>query len=217
MASGAAIGVTVVGVVAIVGLLGLLGRYLGLWTWAWTWIRASREEKVKLCRSERTTSGRSYLFDNDLDWIGLWPRTGSYKRFTNLDDVTSMVTLDESVRPPEEPDLPPQPLRPAPAPPPSRMPGGWTDSGEGSPSPASSSIGLGAGVETPGALRPAPVLDRRDSEPARSAGGFRGGTRRPGLRTRANLTMDLGFRTIISSRKQTSWEKSKHLENVLRS
>ncbi|XP_063591337.1 uncharacterized protein LOC134768442 [Penaeus indicus] len=73
------------------------------------------------------------------------------------------MTLDESVRPPEEPDLPPQPLRPAPAPPP-RMPGGWTDSGEGSPSPASSSIGLGAGVETPPEpSRPAPVLDRRDS------------------------------------------------------
>ncbi|XP_047493529.1 uncharacterized protein LOC125042106 [Penaeus chinensis] len=106
----------------------------------------------------------SLQFDNDLDWIGLWPRTGSYKRFTNLDDVTSMMTLDESVRPPEEPDLPPQPLRPAPAPPPSRMPGGWTDSGEGSPSPASSSIGLGAGVETPPEpSRPAPVLDRRDS------------------------------------------------------
>lgn len=46
----------------------------------------------------------------------------------------------------------------------SRMPGGWTDSGEGSPSPASSSIGLGAGVETPPEpSRPAPVLDRRDS------------------------------------------------------
>ncbi|XP_069975500.1 uncharacterized protein [Penaeus vannamei] len=75
-----------------------------------------------------------------------------------------MMTLDESVRPPEQPDLPPQPLRPAPAPPPSRMPGGWTDSGEGSPSPASSSIGLGAGVETPPEpSRPAPVLDRRDS------------------------------------------------------
>ncbi|XP_042881869.1 uncharacterized protein LOC122259282 [Penaeus japonicus] len=126
------------------------------------YVKSTKERNFlgQLYKSQRY----SELFDNDLDWIGLWPRTGSYKRFTNLDDVTSMVTLDESVRPPEEPDLPPQPLRPAPAPPPSRMPGGWTDSGEGSPSPASSSIGLGAGVETPPEpSRPAPVLDRRDS------------------------------------------------------
>ncbi|XP_066955775.1 serine-rich adhesin for platelets-like [Macrobrachium rosenbergii] len=162
MASGLAVGVTVVGVVAIVGLLGLLGRYLGVWTWAWAWIRATREEKVQLCRSERTTSGRSYLFDNDLDWIGLWPRTGSYKRFSNLDDLSLVQSVDDPTRLPDQPDLPPQPLRPAPAPPP-RI-GGWTDSGEGSPSPASSIGGLGSMVETPPEpSRPAPVLDRRDS------------------------------------------------------
>ena len=45
-----------------------------------------------------------------------------------------------------------------------RLPG-WTDSGgEGSASPASSVGGFGAGVETPPEpTRPAPVLDRRDS------------------------------------------------------
>lgn len=45
-----------------------------------------------------------------------------------------------------------------------RLPG-WTDSGgEGSASPASSVGGFGAGVETPPEpSRPAPVLDRRDS------------------------------------------------------
>ncbi|XP_068202557.1 uncharacterized protein [Palaemon carinicauda] len=162
MASELAVGVTVVGVVAIVGLLGLLGRYLGVWTWAWAWIRATREEKVQLCRSERTTSGRSYLLENDLDWIGLWPRTGSYKRFTNLDDLSLVQSVDDPARLPDEPDLPPQPLRPAPAPPP-RV-GGWTDSGEGSPSPASSMGGLGSIVETPPEpSRPAPILDRRDS------------------------------------------------------
>ena len=54
---------TVVGAVTIVGLLGLLGRYLGVWTWAQAWLRAAKEEKVQLCRPERTTnaSTRSYL------------------------------------------------------------------------------------------------------------------------------------------------------------
>nr|XP_053626209.1 uncharacterized protein LOC128684099 [Cherax quadricarinatus] len=161
MGSGWAVAVTVVGSVSIAGLLALLARYLGLWTWALAYLRAAREEKVKLCRSQRTTSTRSYLFDNDTDWIGLWPRTGSYKRFTNLDDPTSVASLDDPSRPPDpdEPDLPPQPLRPAPAPPP-RM-AGWTEGGDGSPSPASS---VGMGIETPPEpSRPAPVLDRRDS------------------------------------------------------
>ncbi|KAG7175994.1 hypothetical protein Hamer_G016950, partial [Homarus americanus] len=119
MGTGWAVAVTVVGSVVIAGLLGLLARHLGLWTWAVTWVKAATEEKMHLCRSQRTTSTRSYMFDNDLDWIGLWPRTGSYKRFTNLDDLTSVPTVDDpAVRPVEEPDLPPQPLRPAPAPPP---------------------------------------------------------------------------------------------------
>ncbi|XP_069167746.1 uncharacterized protein [Procambarus clarkii] len=160
MGSGWAVVVTVVGCASITGLLALLARYLGIWTWALAYLRAAREEKVQLCRSQRTSSTRSYLLDNDLDWIGLWPRTGSYKRFTNLDDPTSVPGDDparaEAV---DQPDLPPQPLRPAPAPPP-RM-GGWTESGEGSPSPASS---IGMGIETPPEpSRPAPVLDRRDS------------------------------------------------------
>ncbi|XP_063863190.1 mucin-2-like isoform X2 [Scylla paramamosain] len=163
MGSGWAVAVTVVGGASIVALLGLLGRYLGVWTWALAWVRAAREEKVHLCRTERNTSTRSYLFDSDLDWIGLWPRTGSYKRFTNLDDLPSVPSMDDSIRQADEPDLPPQPLRPAPAPPP-RLPG-WSDSGgEGSASPASSVGGFGAGVETPPEpSRPAPVLDRRDS------------------------------------------------------
>ncbi|KAK8381699.1 hypothetical protein O3P69_015027 [Scylla paramamosain] len=163
MGSGWAVAVTVVGGASIVALLGLLGRYLGVWTWALAWVRAAREEKVHLCRTERNTSTRSYLFDSDLDWIGLWPRTGSYKRFTNLDDLPSVPSMDDSIRQVDEPDLPPQPLRPAPAPPP-RLPG-WSDSGgEGSASPASSVGGFGAGVETPPEpSRPAPVLDRRDS------------------------------------------------------
>lgn len=63
MGSGWAVAVTVVGSFSIVGLLGLLGRYLGVWSWARAvWVRAGREEKAHLCRSQRsTTSARSYL------------------------------------------------------------------------------------------------------------------------------------------------------------
>ena len=66
MATGLAIAVTVVGIAAIIALLGVLARQLGFWTWVVNWLKATSEEKTKLCRPEQvpTNSGRPYLVSN---------------------------------------------------------------------------------------------------------------------------------------------------------
>ncbi|XP_076062562.1 uncharacterized protein LOC143037862 [Oratosquilla oratoria] len=183
--SAGALAVTVLGSIAIAVLLVLLGRLLGVWSWAWAWVKASGEEKTKLCQAERTSSTRGYLFNDDLDWIGLWPRTGSYKRFTNLDDLGG--NGDDGSESQDIP-IPPQPLRPAPGPPPRSIgrsdsagggslgggslggsstgggsTGGGGGGGGGTPSTSSSVVGMGKVDTPPEPARPAPVLERRDS------------------------------------------------------
>lgn len=74
MATGLAIGVTVVGVAAILALFGLLARQFGLWAWALNWVRATKEEKTKLCHHERDSSGRTYMVRRLPSCLG--PRRG---------------------------------------------------------------------------------------------------------------------------------------------
>ncbi|KAA0199741.1 hypothetical protein HAZT_HAZT002351 [Hyalella azteca] len=69
--------------------------------------------------------------DSEVDWLGLWPRSGSYKRFTNLEDAANNPA-NAALH--DDPNLPPQPLRPAPQRPSYRLPG-RRSSGDGSPSP----------------------------------------------------------------------------------
>uniref|UniRef100_T1JME2 C2 domain-containing protein n=1 Tax=Strigamia maritima TaxID=126957 RepID=T1JME2_STRMM len=102
-----AIGVTVIGILGIIGaLLVLVCRYLGLWTWIFNWIISPNEEKVQLTKS-RQFNANGYMVGSDSDFN--LETSGNYRRYDNVENDYRFHVDAKKV------DIPPQPLRPAPA------------------------------------------------------------------------------------------------------
>ncbi|XP_059478592.1 synaptotagmin-12 [Neocloeon triangulifer] len=110
---------------ALLAALLFLCRRSGLLTWLAAWLLSSREEKVGLTRSKGTYNANGYLVGSNSD-IHLDMTNGSFQRFDTIDRDYRLFgestlsgaryNLWGAPISPAAPDIPPQPLRPAPAP-----------------------------------------------------------------------------------------------------
>ncbi|XP_054268372.1 synaptotagmin-12-like [Macrosteles quadrilineatus] len=116
-------GVGVLLITALVLILVLAGcRSIGLWTWTAAWIFSNREEKVSLTRLKGHYNANGYLITSDSD-IQL-DCTGSFQHFDSVDREVWTPPVDSTLSTTVAPEIPLQPLRPAPSPvpPPSPKP-----------------------------------------------------------------------------------------------
>ncbi|CAB3370617.1 Hypothetical predicted protein [Cloeon dipterum] len=110
---------------ALLAALLFLCRRSGLLTWLVAWLLSSREEKVGLTRSKGTYNANGYLVGSNSD-VHLDMTNGSFQRFDSIDRDYRLFgesalngtryNLWGAPISPISTEIPPQPLRPAPAP-----------------------------------------------------------------------------------------------------
>lgn len=146
-----AVAITIIGLsIVIVSLLLLACRYFGLWTWTMTWLLGASEEKVKLTKAGQYHAN-GYMVNSESDLV--LDTTGTYRHYDNVE--ADIKFLDES-----RINIPPQPLRPAPAAPCLQAQSSVDSIG----SPGNESIDTAESTDFPGILKRAVSCDSVSSD-----------------------------------------------------